>query len=676
MTRPAGSLSRRVSAILLMFVLAGCATGSGGSSSRAPAQRTSGADAEGARSRRPLPPLPFLQAIENGTRTSTGEPGPRYWQQWVEYDLTAAVFPDDKRLEGTAEIRYVNRSPDTLEALAVQLIQNTHAAGVVRNQPEEITGGVVLRRVAVNGTQLDSLPASGPPPETDPRPFYQVQGTLLAVAPSTPVPPGGSVELAFEWEFEIPQQGASGRLGWSRDDLLHLAYWYPQLAVYDDVVGWHLDPFLGSGEFYADFADYDVRIDAPAGWVVMATGALQNPEQTLSAPVRERLALAEASDEVVHVLAAPNFAGATLPGRDGRLTWHFVADSVRDFAFSATRESAWDAARSAVGDRDGDGDEDYARVDAFYRELAPRWAQVARYAQHSVEFLSEWTGLSYPWPHMSVIEASGIIGGGMEFPMLTIIGDYNAAGDSALYNVTVHEIAHMWVPMTVGNDERRYGWLDEGTTTFNENQARKDFFPGSDPEAGDWEQYRHTVLSGLEGEILRWSDYHYNPLAFTVASYAKPGLMLTALRGLLGEETFVRAFREFMDRWAWKHPYPWDLFHTFESVSGRELDWFWRNWYEELGVLDQAVSSVTPSPEGTRIVVEDRGEVPMPTEITVTLAGGETLEREVPVETWLSGARTATVTVPAGSQVTRVEIDAARAFPDLDRENNVWAAGG
>ena len=299
-------------------------------------------------------------------------------------------------------------------------------------------------------------------------------------------------------------------------------------------------------------------------------------------------------------------------------------------------------------------------------------ARVARYAQHSIAFHSRFTGYSYPWPHMTVVEASKIIDGGMEFPMLTLIGDYNTRGDSALYYVTAHELAHMWLPMIVSNDERRFSWMDEGTTSFNENQARMDFFPGRNHNAQDQERYLRLARSEGEGEMMRRSDYHYSGLAFSIASYAKPASLLVALRGLLGEETFRRAYHTFINRWAFKHPYPWDLFNTFESLSGRDLEWFWRSWYYETWTLDQAVASVTADIDGTRIVIEDRGLVPMPARLTITFDDGEVVRREIPVETWLSGATRAALTLPPGKSVQRVEIDAEFHFPDINRDNNVW----
>ncbi|MEJ2504576.1 MAG: M1 family aminopeptidase, partial [Gemmatimonadota bacterium] len=365
----------------------------------------------------------------------------------------------------------------------------------------------------------------------------------------------------------------------------------------------------------------------------------------------ERLRQSESSDDRVRVVAHEGTHAATAQSPDGRLVWQFRADSVRDVAFSVTRNHAWDAARTPVGDRDGDGVTDYTRVDAFWRSYSRYYDEAWRYAQHSIAFLSAYTGLPYAWPHMTVVEGGGIIGGGMEYPMMTLIGDYNRAGADPLYNVTAHELAHMWLPMMASVNERRFAWLDEGTTTFLENNARADFFPGADPYGGEQRGYLSTAASGMEGPMMRWSDFHRPGPAYGTASYAKPASVLHALRGVLGEETFTRALRTFFDRWAFKHPYPWDFFNTFEDVSGRDLDWFWRSWYYESAAdgerwyLDQSVEAVERLESGeTRVTVRDLGWVPMPAVLTITRSDGTTLERTVPVDRWLEGADRATVT--------------------------------
>lgn len=613
-----------------------------------------------------VPPADFQRAVAKGTRSPTGEPGPGYWQQWARYTIQASLAPETRRLSGAERIVYYNRSPDTLAFLYLHLYQNLHAPGVVRNEPADVTGGIQLDSVAANGEALTAAPPG--------RPGYRVDGTVMRLTPPRPVAPGDSIALDLVWTFPVPQRSA-GRMGWSGDNLFFIAYWYPRVAVYDDVVGWQADPYLSSAEFYDGFGDYEFTVDAPEGWVVLGTGELQNPGEVLPEAVLGRLRRAEPSDQVVSILGPGDFGPgkATRASPTGRLAWRYRAQGVRDVAFSASSASQWDAARTPVGDRDGDGATDYARVDALYRTTATPWKHAARFAQHAISHHSRYTALPYPWSHMSAVEGAGIIGGGMEFPMMTLIGDYRGRSDSALYYVVSHELAHMWVPMTVGTDERRYGWMDEGTTTFNENHASAEFFPGRNGDGGDQNSYIAAAKSGYESEMMRWTDYLY-PRQNGTASYSKPATVLVALRGLLGDSLFLRAYHAYFRRWAFKHPKPWDFFNTFNHVTGRNLDWFWRSWYYETWTLDQAVGSVTADADGTRIVVEDLGWVPMPARLSITLASGDLVRREVPVEEWLRGARTAEVRLPRGQTVTRVEIDAEGAFPDVNRDNNVWTA--
>ena len=619
------------------------------------------------------PPAEYQLAIANGTRTSAGVPGPNYWQQWTDYTLRARLFPEEKRLEGSGSIIYHNRSPHALPTLALHLLQNVHAEGVMRNRRVEVTGGVEIKRVAVAGRELIELTRPGQGAG------YGVQGTTLAIVLPQPLRSAASTEIEVEWSFVIPRSGAAnGRMGWNLDNLFHIAYWYPQMAVFDDVVGWHVDEFLGLGEFYSGFGSYDLTVEVPEGWIAMATGSLENAEEVLPEAVLARYRGAHNSDEVVHVITASDFGpgSATQRSEDGYLSWLFHSDSVRDVAFSAMRESRWDAARTPVGDRDGDGEMDYALVNSFWRTSAPRWSDAWRYAQHSIDFFSRWTGFSYPWPHMTSIEGGGIIGGGMEFPMMTLMGAGNSpqTTDTSFYGLVAHELAHMWVPMIVSTDERRYSWMDEGTTSFNSGHAGSEFWPGRSATSGPRQGYIGFARQGVEGEVMRRSDYHYDLGAYGIASYSKPAMLLNTLRALLGEETFDPAYRKYIRTWAFKHPKPWDFFNFFSAESGTDLDWFWRAWYHETWTLDQAVGAVMADPDGTTIVIEDRGWVPMPARVTITLENGETLKEEVPVEKWLSGETIAEIRVRSGSPVVRVEIDPEVTFPDIDRTNNVWTA--
>ncbi len=541
--------------------------------------------------RRPLPgpvvPPPFYrQALEEGTRSETGAPGPAYWQIHSAYAIEARLDPASGLLWGRERVRFENRSPDELPGLVLFLHQNLHKEGVARNRPAEVTGGVRVGAVSVEGVPL--LPVTGRDPG---RPGYRESGGLMFVRLPEPVPAGGTVELELEWSFIVPQNGA-GRMGHSDREVYFIAYWFPKVAVYDDLRGWDAEPYKGA-EFYDSYADYEVDITVPTGWTVLATGELENPEDVYTPEVLGRLAAAATADTMVQVVTREDReeGRVTKEGTGGTLTYRFRAENVRDFTWTTSNVQLWTATSALVPDRDGDGREDRVAIHSLWRgDRAPLWKDQALYAKQSIEFHSRFTGFPYPWPHMTSVEGADIIGGGMEFPMLTLIGAYERARPINLYAVTAHELGHMWIPMIVGNNEKRYAWIDEGSTTFLENQSRPDFWPEvANGDSADIAGYLMVARMEAEQPMMRHGDYYEPGPGYGIASYQKPATLLVTLRNLLGEETFMEAYRTFIREWAFKHPTPWDFFATFERVAGRDLDWFWCIWYYESWVLDQGL---------------------------------------------------------------------------------------
>lgn len=635
---------------------------------------TGSRDLEAVRLGRPIPgpvvPPPFYRAaLEKGTRGPGGGPGPNYWQVYTEYWIEARLEPASGLVSGSEMVRFHNRSPTRLQTLMLLLHQNIHAPGVVRHRATEVTGGIRLDRVRVEGKDLLPLGPDAPA-------GYREAGATMQVRLPEPVPPGGSVEMEIRWSFLVPQNGA-GRMGHSAREVYFLAYWFPKVAVYDDLMGWDAEAYLGA-EFYEGYGDYQVSLTVPNGWTVMATGELENPEEVFTPKIRARLAVAANADTLVSVVTREDreSGSVTENSSSGSLTYRFRATNVRDFTWTASSRQLWTATSARVPDRDGDGREDRVSIHSFWREYrAPSWAQQARYAKHSIEFHSRYTGVAYPWPHMTSVEGADIIGGGMEFPMLTLIGSYQGRPSSALYSVTSHELAHMWVPMIVGTNEKRYAWMDEGFTTFLENQAFRDFYPGSetDPDLADMESYLNLARAEGEQSMMRHHDYYEPGPAGGVASYQKPASLLVTLRALLGEEKFLEAYRIFHQEWAFKHPTPWDWFQTVERVAGRDLDWFWRSFYYETWVLDHAVAGVERQGDDTVIVVEDRGWAFLPARVRIETDRGQTMEREVPVSHWLQGNTRAEIRLPASAgNVTRAVVDPQGRFPDVNRQNNTW----
>lgn len=607
------------------------------------------------------PPASIQNAISKGTRTADGRPGASYWQQFAMYSIDATVDTTSNTLRGSVTIRYTNNSPDTLAQLHLDLYQNVHAPGVIRNEPAEVTGGVSLHGVSVAGVALQPATRRGTP-------GYVVNGTRLVLMPSSPAAPGSTTVISIDYSFVIPQAGAGSRMGYDAKDLYYLAYWYPQMTVYDDIQGWHPDPFQQNAEFYHGFADYEITFRMPGDWMVIGTGELTNPGEVFAPHVLERYNAAMNSDDVVHIITKDDFgsAGTAAQGTE-MLTWRFSSKNVRDVAISLTRKSMYDGARATNG-------ENYVRIGAIYRDSAPLWKESVRYSQHSITYFSKLTGVPYPWPHMTAVEAAQIIGGGMEYPMMTLIGDYNRAGAVALQSVIAHEIAHMWIPMIISTDERRYGWIDEGFTSFHDDMAVEDFWDQEKVYLNSFRGYFGIAGREIEGEMMRRSDFHYNSFAYRIASYSKPAAVLVALRGVLGDAEFLRINRKMFQTWKYKHMSAWDLFAFFNTESGQDLSWFWRPWYFATGVLDQGVVALTDRGRTTTIRLRDNGQNPMPYLLRLTLRDGSTHDVRFEASVVISKINDKNefeVSVPYRN-VVKVEIDADQVFPDVNRANNVF----
>ena len=613
----------------------------------------------------PMESMAFRDAVSAGTRTRTGQPGAQYWQQGTSYMLGARIDPVTRRLEGRGTVRYLNNSPDTLRSVWFHLYQNLFASGAPRNRTVEVTGGMQLERVAAEGQDLE--------PSTDDSLGYEVDGTRLRVTPPRPLAPGGSMEFAFQWGFRIPPNGAPR--GGDDGEVMFLSYWYPQAAVYDDLSGWQIDRYLGNAEFYMGYGDYDVRITVPAGWLIGATGTLQNADEVLSPDVRARLAQAMARTAPVQIVGElGRGAGvATARGTGGTLTWQYKATNVRDFAFGTSELYVWDATTAQVGSADEGMEHPRTQIHTFYRPNRTAWAwdQSARYAQHSIAFLSRFLW-PYPYPHATAIDGVRSCAG-MEFPMLTCVG--GSRDTLALYSVIVHELAHMWFPMQVGSDEKRHSWQDEGLTRYNQGRAMQEFFRGYERENLTRESYITMARGGEEVALMRHGDqYPMDSRAFGNASYDKMATNLATLRGLIGERRFQAAYREYGRRWAGKHPSPWDFFYTFNDITGEDLWWFWRTWWWETWTLDQSIEEVRVKPGETTIVIADLGLAPMPVRLAIRQLDGSTRSLEIPVDVWLSGAARYEFTLASSSPIASIEIDPDRLFPDIDRHNNVWSS--
>jgi hypothetical protein len=614
---------------------------------------------------------PLALPTPNEYRTGSGRPGPRYWQQRVDYRITASLDPVKNELRGRETIHYVNNSPDTLPYLWLFVEQNICEPASITNQlnqPPLVFLGSTFDFSCQgfnSAPRLESLKIGGRDVK---RTRY---GTTLRVDLPTPLAPRTSVDLEAEWHFNPPPMGA-GRMGHD-GPLYEIAQWHPKLVVYDDVRGWNHEPYIGAGEFYLEYGNYDVTLTVPAANIVAATGELQNPEQVLTPAQRARLAAARRSDTTIAIITASEagnmertrprvYAQGELSAitPTPSLSWHFTARNVRDFAFATGPNLRWDAS----------GYEGIL-IESLYRPSATRWTEVNRMGREAIKYFSEqW--YRYPYSHATTVE--GPIEG-MEYPMLTFTP--NSPTREELHWVIAHEFGHQWFPMIVGSNERLYPWMDEGFNTFIDLANAAKYFAGASYgdtiEVHPLHLYAQHARPGDEQPLIT-KPTEVRDLFWI--GYQKPALMMQLLRyEVLGKDRFDAAFREYIRVWAFKHPTPADFFRIMRDQSGMELDWFWRNWIYTTARLDQSVDSVsTRSDGGTEVHLTNRGTMVMPAELAISFDDGAPVTVKLPVEMWNLGDRF-TYRVPEKKRVRRVEVDPRRALPDIDRANNAWPRG-
>jgi len=590
-------------------------------------------------------PIGFEAAVEAGTRTRTGQPGAKYWTNYARYDIAIEVDPKASRLTGTAKMTYVNRSPDELRSLTVHLYQDMMRAGRKRTRDIVTTNGFELMEVRVDGEKVRA----------------RARDTKLTIRLPDSLPSGSEETIEIDYAFDIPKAGTAPRMGYEGDRVIYLGYWYPQFAVYDDVEGWVADPYRGNGEFYMDYADYDLAITAPVGYIVRATGVLQNQQDVLTEQSQERLELAREQREIVHVVDAEDLeaGNATAQSKSGKLTWKFHAENVRDAAVSLGRTYLWDATHAVVKDKHGRGQNGTCMIHSVFEKNAGDWVRGAEYARHSIEYMSEHV-YPYPWPHMTACE--GVIGGGMEYPMMTIVGGRRPAGTIA------HELIHMWFPMLLGSNEKRYAWQDEGFTSFWTTLCRDDFTKRSNGGKRSALNVGNVIGSPRDVACMRHGDT-YGTESFGFASYSKTEGILHQLRGLIGDEMFFKAFKEYASDWAFKHPYPYDFFNTFSRVAKQDLAPYFRTWFFETWIFDHAIADVAVKGNKTTVKVQDNGRAVHPCIVEATYEDGSKDRQIIGTKKWWQGTE---VTLKFSGKAVEVLLDPDIQTLDSNRDNNRW----
>ena len=605
----------------------------------------------------------FLDHNGNEFRTATGKPGEHYWQNETDYKIEATLDDQAHTITGKLTLEYTNNSPQELDFIWMHLEQNRFTADSRGTLTTPIDGNRYNGDVD-GGYTITNLEAKVKRSSSS---KHIITDTRMQVFFDEPIPAnGGEATVSMNFTYKIPVKGMDrmGRLETENGTIYALAQWFPRAAVLDDIEGWNIEPYLGAGEFYLDYGDYDFKITAPYNHIVVASGALQNEREVLSATLRDRMEKAKNSDETVMLVKANELDDMSLRAKQsGTLTWHFKMENTRDVAFASSKAFIWDAAKIDLPS----GKKALAQsVYPIESDGQGAWARSTEYTKHSIENNSEmW--FEYPYP-VAVNVAADI--GGMEYPGLSFCS-WKSTG-AGLWGVTDHEFGHNWFPMIVGTNERRYAWMDEGFNTFINHYSTMKFNDGEYPS--NLNQTRNAIgwYTNPNREGIDTYPDVTNLRNLGMIAYAKPAQGLFMLREyILGPERFDNAFKSYIKTWAYKHPQPRDFFNHMENVSGENLAWFFKGWFYGTGTIDLALNSVRQYQGNYVISLSNNGDIPMPVKMQVTFADDTTQLVELPVEIWQRG-NDWNYLLETDKQVSKVILDPNKMLPDVNFSNDSW----
>jgi len=547
--------------------------------------------------------LGYLLQSPNEYRTASGAPGPKYWQQRADYNISAELDETKLHLTGSETITYTNNSPDQLTYLWLQLDGNYQEAGADvmftnrsrmdasmtsnqlkniepwRNSKEQGLGIKITKVVDAGGKALP----------------YTINKTMMRIDLPVALKPGQKFIFSIDWNYKIPNRGVDrGRSGYEivgddENKVFCMTQWYPRMAVYSDFQGWQHLQFTGGAEFALNFGNYNMKLTVPSDFIVSSTGECSNYAQVLTPAQLQRWNKAQNATDVIEVVTLDEAIANEKDKSTDKKTWNYTAENVRDVAWVTSRKLIWDAMPTYVNGKK------VMAMSYYPKEAYNLWRKYStKVTAHTLKVYSKHT-TPYPYPVAISVEGSQ----GMEYPMLAINfgrsekdGTYSEATKYGMIGVTIHEVGHNFFPMIVNSDERQYWWMDEGLNTFTQFLCEQEFdnnYPSRRGPAHLITDYMRLPKDQLE-PIMTMGDAVVNVGS---NAYAKAATGLNILREtIMGRELFDFAFREYARRWAFKHPTPADLFRTMEDASGVDLDWFWRGWYYGTDPVDISLDTV------------------------------------------------------------------------------------
>ncbi len=594
-------------------------------------------------------PLNMQKAIQNQTRSINGLPGKTYWTNHGKYQIDVSLEPSTNKVSGTEKIHYTNNSPDTLNKIVISVLSDAYKKQAARDYNFDLKAmndGVEISNLLVNDKEIhsDSIKTSG---------------TNRIILLENPVLPHASINFEIAWNFIFPD--VQIRCGNYKDSTFFVAYFYPRVAVYDDIDGWDTQSYTMMPEFYSDFNDYDVNIKVPNQFVVWATGELENPNEVFSKNIEKRFKKAKNTDKITHIITKDDVKKGNITQQKNFLIYHYKAQHVPDFAFGTSDKFLWDASSVEVDSKS----HRKAFVSAAYRQDSEDYYRIAELeAKVLKNYSTRLPGVPYPYPAMTIFNGNS----GMEFPMMCNDASTKTWVRSA--GLTYHESAHTYFPFYMGINERKYAWMDEGWASFFPM-----FYIDQEDETGKFDYIlsraeRYYQFAGSDREIpLMTVTYDIKTRApYRYTSYNKSYFSYYYLYRMLGEVTFKKCMVEYMKRWHGKHPVPFDFFNTFSDISEKNLNWYWENWYFNRNYADLSVLKGDDV-----IIVRNLGGLYVPIKIEITFTDGsiEVIEKEADIWTKNNCRNFLHFNYSKNKEIQKIVLGDPYIL-DVNSSNNVW----
>ncbi len=594
----------------------------------------------------PLPQFRNLtKTYTKGTRSITGKPGPKYWQNSADYVLHTTFSPSTLLVSGTVDIKYFNNSPDTLKEIWFKLYPNLYKKGAPRDRSmdsADVTSGVTIEELAMNKAAVKN---------------YTVDGTNMIIR-RTSVAPNQTIDFSIKYHYTLNKKSHI-RTGEVEPNAAFVAYFFPRIAVYDDIDGWNKFAYNGQQEFYNDFCNFKAFITVPRNFVVWATGDLQNCNEVLMPMYCGRIQQAEQNDAVTTIIDSTDLKEGRITAANETNTWHFVANNVTDFVFATSDHYIWKSSSVMVDP----ATKRRTRVDAVFNPKHKDYFEVVNDARKTVEAMSyRFPKWPFPYSHETVFDGLDQ----MEYPMM--VNDNPVEDRAESIELTDHEIFHTMFPFYMGINETKYAWMDEGWATIGEWLIT----PLIDSTIVDlYGVAPYATSSGTENDppIMSLST-QLNGNAYFLNSYPKPAFGYLYVKEMLGDELFHKALHNYIRNWNGKHPMPYDFFNSMNEGAGKNLNWFWNKWFFEGGYPDLAITSVKKKGNNYIVLITSKGSKPVPVELVVyTSAGTQSIRKSISV--WEKGNKTTTVTFSSANPVTKILL-AGSHVPDANKKDNQW----